>query len=257
MPLPNPSKGETQSDFVSRFMSNDQMKKDYPESKQRLAVAYSQWRRRNSKKEATMEAVDLVNQDFEFVIKQVNVEKRLITGEVYAPNVIDTHNELMLPEDVELLAHRFLADKLNDSIDLQHDNEVVQCYAVESFLARDDDPEYDTGTWVLTIKVDEEDSDNIWNRVKSGEFNGFSVDMMVRKVSAIADVEVTPSVVGETEISDGHLHYFYATVDDSGRVTGGVTSEDTDSFGDLHSHKISSGTATENVDGHSHRFFLP
>lgn len=45
MPLPTPRAGESQNDFVSRFMSNAQAKRDFPDEKQRVAVALSTWRR--------------------------------------------------------------------------------------------------------------------------------------------------------------------------------------------------------------------
>lgn len=44
MPLPTPKKGETKNKFVSRCMSNKTMKKDFPETDQRLAVCHTQWR---------------------------------------------------------------------------------------------------------------------------------------------------------------------------------------------------------------------
>lgn len=50
MPLPEPNKGETKDDFISRCMKNPTMKSEYPDEKQRLAVANSQWERRNKKK---------------------------------------------------------------------------------------------------------------------------------------------------------------------------------------------------------------
>jgi len=46
MPMPTPNKGESKEAFISRFMSNDRMKGDYSDNKQRVAVAYSQWRRK-------------------------------------------------------------------------------------------------------------------------------------------------------------------------------------------------------------------
>jgi len=45
MPLPKPSTGETEDDFISRCMGNDTMTDEYPDSKQRSAVCYSQWRK--------------------------------------------------------------------------------------------------------------------------------------------------------------------------------------------------------------------
>lgn len=38
MPLPKPKKNEDKSKFVSRCMSNDTMKKEYPKQDQRYAV---------------------------------------------------------------------------------------------------------------------------------------------------------------------------------------------------------------------------
>ena len=45
MPLLTPNKGETQAEFLVRFMGNEAMVKDYPDEKQRSAIAYSQWRK--------------------------------------------------------------------------------------------------------------------------------------------------------------------------------------------------------------------
>lgn len=44
MPMPKPNKGENEKDFVSRFMGDAVMVKDYPDEKQRAAVAYSTYR---------------------------------------------------------------------------------------------------------------------------------------------------------------------------------------------------------------------
>lgn len=43
----NPREGESKEDFISRFMS--ETKNEYPDEKQRLAVAYSYWEKRNMK----------------------------------------------------------------------------------------------------------------------------------------------------------------------------------------------------------------
>ena len=49
MPIPKPKKNEKEKDFISRFMSNDEMTRDYEDREQRLAVAYSTWRDRDKK----------------------------------------------------------------------------------------------------------------------------------------------------------------------------------------------------------------
>lgn len=45
MPLPNPKKSEKQGDFISRCAGNETMNKDFPNTKQRIAVCYSQWQK--------------------------------------------------------------------------------------------------------------------------------------------------------------------------------------------------------------------
>jgi len=44
MPLPIPSADESEQDFVSRFMGDEQAISDFPEEQQRAAVAYSTYR---------------------------------------------------------------------------------------------------------------------------------------------------------------------------------------------------------------------
>lgn len=45
MPLILPKKSEKQSDFISRCAGNETMNKDFPNTKQRVAVCYSQWQK--------------------------------------------------------------------------------------------------------------------------------------------------------------------------------------------------------------------
>jgi hypothetical protein len=61
MPLPKPSKGEKEKDFIGRCMGDAAMVKEYPRKKQRAGVCFSQWRSVHSKAETEsmfMAAVD-------------------------------------------------------------------------------------------------------------------------------------------------------------------------------------------------------
>ncbi len=49
MPIPKPSGDETKAEFISRCMSNGVMKKEYPKTKQRVAVCHSQWDKKDPK----------------------------------------------------------------------------------------------------------------------------------------------------------------------------------------------------------------
>lgn len=47
--MPNPKKEESESEYVSRFMNSEEAKRDFPDEKQRAAVAHSKWKRRKKK----------------------------------------------------------------------------------------------------------------------------------------------------------------------------------------------------------------
>lgn len=45
MPIPKPTPGEKQSNFISKCMASPALNKDFPDQKRRAAVCYSQYRR--------------------------------------------------------------------------------------------------------------------------------------------------------------------------------------------------------------------
>lgn len=47
--MPSPEKGEKLSAFVKRYMGSSESRKSFPDSKQRAAVAYSEYRRKKRK----------------------------------------------------------------------------------------------------------------------------------------------------------------------------------------------------------------
>lgn len=44
--MPNPRKGEKQRSYISRYVRSKEAQKSFPDIKQRLAVAYSEFRRK-------------------------------------------------------------------------------------------------------------------------------------------------------------------------------------------------------------------
>lgn len=182
-------------------------------------------------------------------IQKVDTERQIVYGVVYAPLEIDTWGELMTAEDIETLAHRFMSLKLNETIDEMHDEQGKQnVYPIESFIAREDDPDYPEGSWVLAVKIEDE---NTWAKVKSGELNGFSFQALVKKVAAVVEIEYDPEIIGWTGEAVDHRHLYYAKLDEDGKVVAGRTSTELG-----HSHEIKKGTATEMGAGHAHRFFI-
>jgi len=180
--------------------------------------------------------------------------ERLVYGEVYAPYQIDTDGEAMTPEDVQKMAHDFLASGRVGKIDVEHNLQPSGCLVVESFLARKDDPDgFLEGAWVLGVKVI---PDEIWSLVLKGELNGFSFYGPVQKVSAQAVVDAARRIVGKTEQSiEGllppHDHDLDIQFNAQGRVVPGLTGK---AMG--HAHPVLRTTATEEAMEHSHRMVL-
>lgn len=46
-PIPSPKKGEKENEFMNRCMGDEIMKEEYPDQKQRTAVCFSQWRKKD------------------------------------------------------------------------------------------------------------------------------------------------------------------------------------------------------------------
>ena len=47
--MPFPKKGETEDEFIKRFMSSEEANRDYPDQKQRYAVAKAFWKEYGNK----------------------------------------------------------------------------------------------------------------------------------------------------------------------------------------------------------------
>lgn len=60
MPLPKPTKEEDKNAFVSRCMSDETMKKDFTDNKQRVAVCLSQFSRKNPKASISQEGDKII-----------------------------------------------------------------------------------------------------------------------------------------------------------------------------------------------------
>lgn len=185
-------------------------------------------------------------------ITKTDAAKQIVYGEVYAPHVMDTDGEFMFPEDIESMAHDFLRLKLDDVIDTNHDKVSNGCFPVESFIAREGDPDYTPGAWVLGVKC----TDDMWAKVQSGEINSFSFEAMTTPVECEVEIETFRDHFGETQKAgvEEHDHFFFCHVNESGRVTKGWTSKADDG----HWHEIRGGskTMTSGLDLHAHRYAL-
>lgn len=181
-------------------------------------------------------------------------EERIVFAEVYSPLHVDTDGEAMTPTEIRKMAHKFLSEGRVKKIDVQHSQKESGCSVVESFIAREHDPDgFIQDSWVMAVHIPQ---DEVWEEVKSGKLNGFSFFGEVRKIPAKARVAVTRKMEGVTEDSmDGplppHEHDVLLMFDQNGRLMSGKTEETLN-----HVHEIKRATATELEWEHAHRMIM-
>lgn len=173
--------------------------------------------------------------------------ERIVFAEVLIPDTPNSYGDFHTKESVREAAYLFM--RTGFGVDIGHDNVDVssQVIPVESFIARENDPDFIVGSWVLGFYVGDDD---IWQKILDGELNGFSYEAFVRffPVELIMDMSGPISGVTGPNLYDRHVHDFYVVVTDGEIVSGGTT------VTNGHSHTISRTTITDEADGHTHIF---
>lgn len=179
-------------------------------------------------------------------------DERLVTGQVYAPDTLDSHGHFMSASDLKKVAHQFMLDGMQTQIDVQHDNKPVQASIVESFIARAGDPDFEEGSWVATVKIDDL---AVWEAVKKGEINGYSFEILTYRDDVYVEVEYQSWYYGFTDPDphDKHVHPFIVRMDANGEIAWGKTGPGSDGSP---SHSIKTSNITDKASGHTHRIHL-
>jgi len=109
----------------------------------------------------------------EIPILKIDAEKRIVYGIVLEPDTPDAQGDVISAEEIEKAAHEFL--HRSRVIGRQH-KEVAKAYPVESWITPQDmewnGQSIKKGTWLLGTKIEDEE---LWQLVKSGEINGYSI----------------------------------------------------------------------------------
>lgn len=114
-------------------------------------------------------------------ISKIDEKKQIVYGAVYVPYEVDTQGDWMTPEEIEKMAYRFMESLRLYKIDTQHDEVENGCYVVESFIAREGDPDFEAGSWVVATKITDED---IWQAILDGDITGYSMQGFGNRVPA-------------------------------------------------------------------------
>ena len=117
-----------------------------------------------------------------------NKEKRLLMGAALIPDKpiyrTDGENEYYVyfsKETVRKAMELFFKNGYQNNATIEHDYDVDGTTIVESWIIEDETLDKSraygldlpVGTWMVSMKIDNE---NIWRRVKDGEFKGFSIE---------------------------------------------------------------------------------
>ncbi len=180
--------------------------------------------------------------------------KQIVYAEVYVPMVPDSQGDFMTAEGIEMIAYDFMKNGRVTKIDTNHDLEENGSFVIESFIARPNDPDFIEGAWVMAVHIAD---DNVWQMVKDGRLNGFSMYGKGRRVERVIELDIPDSGIIKGSVKrdkdHDHDHQYIVKFDMKGNFLGGETGP---AIGgdETHVHSIRKGTATEDTNGHSHRF---
>lgn len=176
--------------------------------------------------------------------------ERVVFAEVLIPETPNTYADYWTHEGIKDAAYTFMINGFGIDRDHDHVDLSDRVHVVESFIAREGDGDFIVGSWVVAMKIMDDD---LWNAVLNNEINGYSYEALNEFFSAVLTVEDDFIRVGITEpdSDDDHTHAFMVMVDEDNRVVSGGTEETHGHF-----HTISTHTITDEADGHTHRYNL-
>lgn len=184
-------------------------------------------------------------------VLKLDEEQQIVTGVVYAPGLPDAHGDFMTAVEIRKACYDFMKRGDMAAVDIMHDNIRYGCDIVECFIVRAGDPDFPIeGSWVASVHC----PDTIWERVKKGELNGFSMEAIAFREGVEIELEFPPLVRGITTKHEDHAHDFEIFFGPDGEFIGGKTSIALDAGGNSHYHAIRKGVITEETNGHAHKF---
>ena len=181
--------------------------------------------------------------------KKVDYERRMVYGVVFSPDRLTSHNGYYEQEELDAMAHHYVTmQDTTRTVDVMHTKVPTEARVVESFIAREGDPDFTPGAWVVGVKID---NDQVWQMIRRGELNAFSATILTSVDEVTQDVTVLQNLHGSTETSENHTHVYFLEYDEKDKTYRGVTDEVNG-----HTHTIDwlGVTSTDGEIPHSHRF---
>ena len=151
------------------------------------------------------------NKEKEVKFQSINDERRLVAGPILIPNKkiirmddeLGMYNVFLKPQTVEAIARKFMKNKYNNEVTLEHDKKVDGVYLTESWIIEESSKDKSNlygftlprKTWFGIYSVD---NDKVWEEVKAGKYKGFSVEMIVNHKKS----DVRPTQLFTKDIND-------------------------------------------------------
>lgn len=125
--------------------------------------------------QAALERMKRFRKEFVVKIAATQEEQRLIYGEVLVPDETDLQDHTITAAEVEKAAHGYALTPM--VIGQGHRRKAgarpVETYIHNPEITKDVKP----GSWIMVVKVDDDD---LWEGVKKGEYNGFSIGALAK-----------------------------------------------------------------------------
>ena len=137
-----------------------------------------------------------------------NDEKRIILGPAMVPDQKIFRKDAMgnpyyvffSSETIRMIAEKYMKNQYTRNNDLMHDGKAVRdVYVIESWIKEDENDksvkygyeDLPVGTWMIAMKVAKTPKgDEVWNKVKDGTLNGFSVSGFFSEEAAFSREEM-------------------------------------------------------------------
>jgi hypothetical protein len=150
-------------------------------------------------------------------------EKRIVIGPAMVPNqkIIrkdkitgEPYYVFFSPETIKMIADKYMKNQYTRNNDTEHDGKAVQdIYVTESWIVEDD--RYDkskkygfevpVGSWMVSMKIPKTPKGEVvWQKIKAGELNGFSVSGYFEEVAKFTKEEMFLFKLEEILIQTGN-----------------------------------------------------
>jgi hypothetical protein len=127
---------------------------------------------------------------------QIDNEKKIVVGPAMVPNLKifrkdkegNPYYVFFTQDTIKMIAEKYMKNKFIDNNDIDHNGKAASdVYVIESWIKEDDQDKSNkygfqdlpVGTWFVSMKVK---NDFVWDKIKNGELNGFSVSGFFEEV---------------------------------------------------------------------------